>query len=266
MDCKVVLVEHNVEFDRLRVQLDELTEAQFENLRAIEITLCNDSNAVICVSDNDRSKLELNGVRPELMQTIPHGVDLENYDELPAEDARKHFDISQNEPVLVYHGTFSYPPNREALRIFAEVLLPGLERQGLICHLLAVGKNPPAISPHPRIHLIGSVEHVAPWLKSADLAVIPLSDGGGTRMKIVDCFAACLPLISTSKGIEGIPVVPGQHALVIDNWESMIVAIRDCWETPAKAQAMAREGRGLAENIDWKAISEKYISLYAALS
>ncbi len=84
-------------------------------------------------------------------------------------------------------------------------------------------------------------------------------------MKIVDCFAACLPVISTSKGIEGIPVVPGQHALVIDDWESMIEAIRECWETPAKAQALAREGRTHAESMDWKATAEKYISLYATL-
>jgi glycosyltransferase involved in cell wall biosynthesis len=265
MDCGVVLVEHNVEYDRIRVQVEELTEAQYENLKSIEITLCNDSNAVVCVSDNDRRKLELDGVRPELMQTIPHGVDLEQYEELPAEDARAHFGISENEPVLFYHGTFSYPPNREALRLFAEILLPGLELQGLKAHLLAVGKNPPAISPHPRIHLTGSVERVAPWLKAADLAVIPLTDGGGTRMKIIDCFAACLPVISTSKGIEGIPVVPGQHALVIDNWDSMIEAICECWETPDKAQALAREGRALAESMDWKAIAEKYNSLYATL-
>ncbi|MEE8338575.1 MAG: glycosyltransferase family 4 protein, partial [Xanthomonadales bacterium] len=151
------------------------------------------------------------------------------------------------------------------LRLFAEILLPGLELQGLKAHLLAVGKNPPANSPHPRIHLTGSVERVAPWLKSADLAVIPLTDGGGTRMKIVDCFAACLPVISTSKGIEGIPVVPGRHALVIDDWESMIEAIRECWETPAKAQALARAGRALAERMDWKTVAEKYNSLYATL-
>jgi len=265
MDCGVVLVEHNVEYDRIRAQVDELTDAQYENLKSIEITLCNDSDKVVCVSDNDRRKLELDGVRPELMKTIPHGVDLEQYDELPAEDARAQFGIPEHEPVLVYHGTFSYPPNREALRIFAEILLPGLELQGLKAHLLAVGRSPPANSPHPRIHLTDSVERVAPWLKSADLAVIPLTDGGGTRMKIADCFAARLPVISTSKGIEGIPVVPGQHALVIDDWESMIEAIRECWETPAKAQALAREGRALAESMDWKTIAEKYNSLYATL-
>ena len=84
MDCGVVLVEHNVEYDRIRAQVDELTPAQYENLRTIEITLCNDSDAVVCVSDNDRRKLELDGVKPERMHTIPHGVDLGQYDELPA--------------------------------------------------------------------------------------------------------------------------------------------------------------------------------------
>jgi glycosyltransferase involved in cell wall biosynthesis len=265
MDCVTILVEHNVEYDRIKGQVDELTESQYENLKSIEIRLCNDSDAVVCVSDNDRRVLEINGVKPELMHTIPHGVDLERYDELPADNVRAHFGILDDEVVLVYHGTFSYPPNREALRIFAEILLPELERQGLICHLLAVGKHPPAINPHPRIHFTGSAEHVAPLLKSADLAVILLTDGGGTRMKIIDCFAACLPVISTSKGIEGIPAVPGQHALVVDNWQSMIEAIRECWETPEKARALAREGRALAANMDWKAVAEKYISLYATL-
>ena len=265
MDCNVVLVEHNVEYDRIRIQVDELTQPQYENLKSIEISLCNDSDAVVCVSDNDRQKLEREGVSPELTHTIPHGVDLGQYDELPAENVRARFDISEQEPVLVYHGTFSYPPNREALRVFAEILLPALERRGLKAHLLAVGKHPPEISPHPRIHLTGSVDRVAPWLKAADLAVIPLTDGGGTRMKIVDCFAASLPVISTSKGIEGIPVVPGQHALVIDDWESMVGAICACWEDAAKAQALAREGRTLVESMDWKAIANQYIALYATL-
>lgn len=266
LSCSVVLVEHNVEYDRIRIQVRELTQAQFDKLKSIEVSLCNDSDAVVCVSDNDRHKLELDGVRPELMQTIPHGVDLGQYDELPAEDARTKFGIPEHEPVLVYHGTFSYPPNYEALRMFAEFLLPGLEHQGLNCHLLAVGKSPPASSLHPRIHLIGSVKTVAPWLKSADLAVVPLTDGGGTRMKIVDCFAASLPVISTSKGIEGIPVVAGQHALVIDDWESMIAAIRDLWENPEKARSLARQGRQLVEGMDWRVVAEKYVSLYATLS
>jgi len=265
LDCKLVLVEHNVEYDRIRAQVEELSAAQYENLREIEIDLCNRSDAVICVSDNDRQRLADEGVDPDLLHTVPHGVNLAQFDLQAPIDARSRFDIPDQCPVLVYHGTFSYPPNLEALRIFAEILLPGLEAKGSLCHVLAVGKLPPAVSPHPRIHLSGSVEEVGPWLQAADLAVVPLVEGGGTRMKIIDCFAARLPVISTSKGIEGIPVVPGKHALILDDWDEIIQAVIDLIENPQKATKLAQQGRRLAESMDWGASAEKYRSIYASL-
>jgi glycosyltransferase involved in cell wall biosynthesis len=192
-------------------------------------------------------------------------VDLAQYDQPPVPDARSRFGIPEKDTVLIYHGTFSYPPNRVALQIFADVLLPGLEKKGLACHVLAVGRSPPASSPHPRIHLTGSVEEVAPWLKAADLAVVPLTDGGGTRMKIIDCFAAGLPVISTSKGIEGIPVVAGQHALVLDDWDEIIRSIIELSEDADRAGRLAAEGRKLAESLDWNAIARQYVELYRTL-
>jgi glycosyltransferase involved in cell wall biosynthesis len=265
LNCKVVLVEHNVEYDRMASQVEELSATQYRNLRDIEIDLCNRSDAVVCVSDNDRQKLAEDGVDPDLLHTVAHGVNLAQFDAPNVVDARGRFGIPEQCPVLVYHGTFSYPPNQEALRIFAEILLPGLEARGQQCHLLAVGKYPPAVSPHPRIHLTGSVEQVGPWLRSADLAVVPLVEGGGTRMKIIDCFAARLPVISTPKGIEGIPVVPGRHALVLNDWYAVITAIIELLEQPQKAEELAREGRRLAQSMDWNSTAGKYRTIYAAL-
>jgi glycosyltransferase involved in cell wall biosynthesis len=260
-----VLVEHNVEYDRIKEQVAELSTAQHKNLRDIEIDLCSRSDAVVCVSENDRQKLADDGVDPDLLHSVPHGVNLAQFDSPLVVDARGKFAIPDTCPLLVYHGTFSYPPNQEALRIFAEILLPGLEAKGLLCHLLAVGRYPPAVSPHPRIHLSGSVEQVGPWLRAADLSVVPLVDGGGTRMKIIDCFAARLPVISTSKGIEGIPVVPGKHALVLDDWDAVMTAVIELLEQPQKAAELAQEGRSLAESMDWDAAAEKYRSIYASL-
>jgi glycosyltransferase involved in cell wall biosynthesis len=265
LECPVVLVEHNVEYERIRAQVPALEDSQYDNLKEIEIGLCNRSDAVVCVSDNDRQKLGEDGVEPERMHTILHGVDLQQYELPPVPDGRSRFGIAAGRPVLIYHGTFSYPPNREALRIFAEILLPALERKGLEAHVLAVGRNPPAASPHPRIHLTGSVTEVAPWLKVADLAVIPLTEGGGTRMKIIDCFAAGLPVISTSKGIEGIPAVPGRDALVLDDWDEIVRAICDLRENPQQAQALARAGRKIAESLDWNEIARQYVALYRGL-
>ncbi|MEJ8569634.1 glycosyltransferase [Elongatibacter sediminis] len=262
---RVVLVEHNVEYERLRSQVGELSSGQYQRLRAIEIDLCNRSDAVVCVSDNDRQRLIEDGVEAVHMTTIPHGVRLDTYAAPAVEGVRERYGIKAGQPVLAFHGTFSYPPNRKAIAVFADTLLPALERAGLEAHVLAIGREPPPTSPHPRIHFTGSVADVAPWLKAADLAVVPLTDGGGTRMKIVDCFAAGLPVISTSKGIEGIPAEPGLHALVIDDWDEMTAAITRLWRDQAEREALAASGGEFAARLDWSEIARRYRTLYATL-
>jgi len=260
--CGVVLVQHNVEYERMRAQVPELTDPQYANLRDLELSLCRRVDAVVCVSDNDRRRLEDDGVNPALLHTVPHGVDLAGF-EPPAESGvRERFNIPPGALLLVYHGTYSYPPNREAVRIFAEVLLPGLEELGLEAHLLAVGRDPPSIAPHPRIHFTGSVAQVGPWLKAADIAAVPLTGGGGTRMKILDCFAAALPVVSTGKGIEGIPVGDGKEALIIDDWPEFIRAIERLHRDPDAARALAARGRAFAESVSWDEIARRYRRLY----
>ena len=262
LGTQVVMVEHNVEYARLKAQIPELTDEQYERFKAIELVLCNRVNAVICVSDNDRQVLAEDGVDPNRLHTIPHGVDLSSYSRPARTGVREKFGIPPDATLLTYHGTFSYPPNREALSVFADELLPRLQKLGLTCHVLAIGRNPPPGSPHGRIHLAGSVENLAEWLKTADFAVVPLLEGGGTRMKIIDCFAASLPLISTSKGIEGIPVENGRDALVIDDWDEMATAIVDLSKNPERAEALAENGHVLAKKLDWHVIARRYLDLY----
>jgi glycosyltransferase involved in cell wall biosynthesis len=262
LGTQVVMVEHNVEYARLKAQIPELTDEQYERFKAIELALCNRVNAVICVSDNDRQVLAEDGVDPKRLHTIPHGVDLSSYARPARTGVREKFGIPPDAILLTYHGTFSYEPNREALSVFADELLPRLQKLGLSCHVLAIGRNPPPGSPHPGIHLTGSVENLAEWLKAADIAVVPLLEGGGTRMKIIDCFAASLPLISTSKGIEGIPVENGRDALVIDDWDEMAAAIVDLSNNPERAEALAENGHVLAKKLDWHVIARRYLDLY----
>ena len=265
LNAAVVLVEHNVEYARLKAQIAELTEEQFRNLRAIEIDLCNRSDAVVCVSDNDRQRLLNDGVKQELLNTIPHGFDPEPYS-LPAIDSlRKQFGLPDDAVLIAFHGTFSYPPNRDALQVFAEILLPQLSRSQHSFHVIAIGRNPPAGSIHPNIHFTGSVDEVGPWLKACDLAVIPLREGGGTRMKIIDCFAAGLPVVSTSKGIEGIPVVNGREAFVCDEWLSMTSRIMDLAGSKKLRDQLASAGREFTSEMDWKSLGKRYLEIYSAV-
>ena len=265
LNAAVVLVEHNVEYARLKAQIAELSDKQFRNLRAIEIDLCNRSDAVVCVSDNDRQRLLTDGVKPELLHTIPHGFDPEPY-KLPANDSlRERFGLPENAVLIAFHGTFSYPPNRDALQVFAEILLPQLLGNRYSFHVIAIGRNPPVESIHPNIHFTGSVDEVGPWLKACDLAVIPLREGGGTRMKIIDCFAAGLPVVSTSKGIEGIPVVNGREAFVCNEWLSMTNRIMELAGSEKLRDQLSSAALDFTSEMDWKGLSARYLEIYSAI-
>jgi len=265
LDAAVVLVEHNVEYARLKEQVAELSGQQFDNLRAIEIDLCNRSDAVVCVSDNDRAQLLKDGVKPALLHTIPHGFNPEPFG-LPAQaGVRKKFSLPDNAVLLAFHGTFSYPPNRDALQVFADFLLPKLNAAGSRFHVIAIGRNPPRESIHPDIHFTGSVDQVGPWLKACDMAVVPLREGGGTRMKIIDCFAAGLPVVSTSKGIEGIPAVNGREAFICDDWLDMSNRITELAASGDLRARLSSAGLEFTAGMDWKSLGKRYLEIYSAI-
>ena len=202
---RVIAVEHNVEYERLRDQDPDLTEEQYLFIKDVEVGLCNLADAVVCVSDDDRRRLSGDGVNERLLRIIPHGVDLEGFRRDTPRDIRRELDLGETGRILAYHGTFEYPPNLEAVKVCAREVLPRLADRGLDVHLVAIGKHAPPEPIHPRVHFVGSVGRVAQWLKGAEVAVVPLMSGGGTRMKIIDYFASGVPVVSTSKGIEGIP-------------------------------------------------------------
>ena len=218
------------------------------------------------MSDNDRQRLAEDGVHPARLHTIPHGIALDAVDAAEPANARAQYGIPADALLLAYHGTFAYPPNRDALQMLADEVLPRLEASGVEAHVLAIGHQPPATSPHPRIHLTGSVDTVPPWLKAADIAVVPLREGGGTRMKIIDDFAAGLPVVSTRKGIEGIPVSDGVEALVRNDWEGFCAAVLKLHRDPERARKVAAAGRALAASLDWTAIGQRYLKLFSTLS
>lgn len=262
-----VLVQHNVEYERLRAQVPELTDAQYESLKAIEIGLCEQMDAVICVSDNDRRRLADDGVHPGRLITIPHGIDMESWRQTdglePAQlESLTSANIGKSTRFVVFHGTYSYPPNRKALNIFADELLPRWEDMGMDIRVLAIGKEPPAQSAHENIILTGPVDNLPAWLKAADVAVVPLTEGGGTRMKIIDYFAASVPVVSTAKGIEGIPVNHGDEALIVDDWQAMAESVAQVLSNPELHQQLTASADVIVRDLDWKRLGKRYLNVY----
>lgn len=258
-----VLVEHNVEFERIRDQVTDLSHAGYRWLRQTEIGLCNRVDRVVTVSRRDRALLIRHGVDADHVHVIPHGVDVAAFDTSHTpDDLCKRLGIAPGRPTLVYHGTFRYPPNLEAIRIFASEILPRLNARGLDPLMLAIGADPPDRDLHPQVVFSGGVDSVAPYIKAAHVAVVPLLKGGGTRMKVLDYFAAGVPVVSTAKGVEGLEVRDGIQLLVHDDWDAFAAGVARLLREKALARTLGTAGRRFAEQHDWLTIAGHYVDLY----
>uniref|UniRef100_UPI003594407D glycosyltransferase family 4 protein n=1 Tax=Thiocapsa sp. TaxID=2024551 RepID=UPI003594407D len=256
-----LLVEHNVECDRIRTQYPATTPKAYEWLRNLEIVVCNQVDHVIAVSQPDRDLLIAHGVEPRKVQVVPHGVDLRLFDRSYSFGLRDLYELPSSSPIIVYHGIYSYRPNLESVELLASEILPRLRARGIDARVFAIGPEPPAESPHPDVVFTGSVDNLAPYLKSADIAVVPLQKGGGTRMKILEYFAASVPVVTTSKGIEGIPAEPGIHAVIVDDFEGIADAVVHLLEHPQEARAIAERSKAYVDALDWTSIAKRYLDL-----
>ena len=256
----LILVEHNVEFARIG-EFEKLETKIQRRLKWIERAMASLANRVVALSEIDRQTLLAAGVPDRKVVVIPHGVDLENYEALEGSAARRDLGIPRDAFVLVFHGTLNYGPNRLAALYLTQRVLPDLESQGRTVWLLLIGVNPPKECEGPRVIKPGAVKALPNFLAAADLAVVPLEYGGGTRMKILEYFATRLPVLSTPKGAEGIPAESGREIVLapLDDFSSIIGALMD---DPGRRQRIAELGREFVRRYDWLEVCREYRRLY----
>ncbi len=84
-------------------------------------------------------------------------------------------------------------------------------------------------------------------------------------MKIIDCFAAGLPVVSTSKGMEGIPVVNQREAIISDDWVNMLNEIIDLAGSRERRDRLSAAALEFVSEMDWKSITKRYLSIFAAI-
>jgi glycosyltransferase involved in cell wall biosynthesis len=144
---------------------------------------------------------------------------------LPAAPLPPHGD----EEVIVFSGNLEYHPNRSAVRYFRRDIWPLLRQSSPTLRWRLVGKNPEAVAEFTggdaRIEVTGPVEDALPELARCRVAVVPLLAGSGTRLKILEAWAAGLPVVSTTIGAEGLGASDGEHLLIADDAPSFARAV-----------------------------------------
>jgi glycosyltransferase involved in cell wall biosynthesis len=133
-----------------------------------------------------------------------------------------------------------------------------------------VGRDPaPAVRQLASIsgvEVTGSVQNVRPYYREAIAAVVPLKVGGGSRLKILEAMAAGVPVVSTTRGAEGLHVRNGENILLVDATKQLAEPIMNVIDKQELRQRLTAGGRALvSERYDWTRLGAALLERYQRL-
>lgn len=241
---------------------------QWQKLRRYEQMVCFHADQVIAVSEADRVALQ--SLLPGLeVAVVPNGVDCEKFSPALANQTLPPLPTDARRLAsLVFTGTMDFRPNIDAVTWFCSEVLPLIQRELFHVHVCIVGKSPSAevraLADNPAVTVTGYVEDIRPYVLGSKVYIVPLRMGSGTKLKVLQAMAMGIPVVSTSLGIEGIRVTPGEEILVGDTPEEFARQVIALLNDEGKRTAMARRARAVvAQQYDWQSIVPRLESVYA---
>jgi len=180
-------------------------------------------------------------------EIVPNGVNVDYFST---------GDPYQSNRSIIFTGLMNYPPNIDAVTWFCDAVLPILTRRYPDLLFRIVGDKPPsrvrALSNRRGIEVTGRVEDVRPYLADAAAVVVPVRAGAGTRLKILEAMAMRRPVVSTSRGAEGLAVTATKNILLGETPEALAGHLSAVLDNPVLGEQLGNAGRRLVEAAyDW---------------
>ena len=133
--------------------------------------------------------------------------------------------------------------------------------------LAIVGRKPPprlvARSSERDVLITGRVESVAPYLRIARATAIPLRAGSGTRIKILEAWAAGVPVITSRLGAEGLAYEDQENLLLAESDQEFADAMVRVWHDSDLAHRLTSAGAQTATRYEQAKIGQRLVSFYA---
>jgi glycosyltransferase involved in cell wall biosynthesis len=267
----VIYDAHNAEFVLKEAVLagSATAERLLAGTRAVEAAAVASAVLVAACSAGDAEAIrDQYGGRAERFVVVPNGVDGRATRFVGGEDRRRRrarwlegVERAGGWPAprhsVLFMGSW-HPPNVEA----AERIVALAELLPEVCFLM-LGSHCTALDGQTLPENVALCGELPDALKrsllwSADLGLNPVLRGSGTNLKLVEYFAAGLPVLSTPLGARGLDVRDGEHlwtAPAADFGAAVAAALA----RPEEGAAMAVRARRLVdEELDWTVVGARY--------
>jgi glycosyltransferase involved in cell wall biosynthesis len=154
----------------------------------------------------------------------------------------------QPEKTLLFVGNMGYFPNLDAARRAVEEILPRVQKRvgaPLVVFQVAgtsMAQFSAEMAGIRQVECLGTVADLGPVYARADVVVVPLRTGGGTRIKILEAMAHRKAIISTRIGAEGLEVAHERELLLANEPEEFAAACAELLLDAEKRDRVAGAG------------------------
>ena len=253
---------HNVEYLRFR----RMGHFAWPLVALLEWAACHTADHIICVSETDKKRLIRSfRVSPHKIQVAANGADVAQIQQHPVDLAatKQQWGLESNEAMVLFFGSLNHAPNAQAAGIIVDEIAPRLASQAGCLKLVIAGLGDEAYlqtrqRPLPaNILFTGFVADIIALIKSADLIIVPIHAGSGTRFKIIESAACGRPIISTTLGAEGLDRAAfGDLLTICDDWDAFAQQITHHLSQPGQYNVPAAfratyDWQHIFDGVDW---------------
>ncbi|HWK25982.1 MAG TPA: glycosyltransferase [Solirubrobacter sp.] len=218
-------------------------------LRTVERRSFPRADRILCVTEADCAAVRAAGGRALL---APNGVDDDFYAVRtpPSGD------------VVLFFGHFGYAANAHGVERFAREGWPAVRAAHPHARFAIAGAGMAdqlraRLTAIEGVDVLGLVADLPGVLAASRTVVVPIWEGGGTRLKVLEALATGRPVVSTALGASGIGFQDGRDGLLAETPETLAQAVN------AVLDGREFTGRQLAEHFRWTETLSGASSYYA---
>lgn len=220
------------------------------------------AQGIVAVSEDDAAVMapETNGQKQAV---VPNGVDERAF---PFKPRTK---IGSNR-IFLFVGNFSWLQNRDALKYLLAELWPAIQRAYPESRLQIVGKQMPAglrnLAEKNEAVIVENIDDINAEYQKSDIMLAPIRIGGGTKFKILEAMASGLPIITTTKGIQGLEISGGQEIMLAENASETVKAISELLKSDKRKKVVTAARSKIDKDYTWQQIAKKLDALWTEVA
>jgi len=185
-----------------------------------------------------RDARSLGAIAPQLAGRVhvnPFAIAVPDAEAVPAEPG-----------TVVFLGNYTHPPNVDAALWLGREIMPRLRERHPGARLALAGAQAPAevlALAGDDIAFLGAVPDAEALMRRSAVVLAPVRIGGGMRMKVLHAMALAKPVVTTTRGAEGLDVAGRRAVAVADDATDIARATADLLADPAAAARLGAAAR-----------------------